>query len=235
VARTLLEWVVGDRRRSLDFDAVELESPRHDATFTEYPIEMGSSLVDHIRQRPISLRMTAMVSNSPIRENLSHMDGTTPNKSVEMVVLQPIIRAPQRAQLPTSIAGMQLAKTVPVRAAVRTWPTPVQRVQNVYIELRQAMAEARAFTIITDLMGDFDGMVLKSMGAERANRTGNGMRLDLEFQQLMYGWLKTEEIGLRLPKAPVHPRSMPQVNEGKKEATQADAATQRSVAHMLFK
>jgi len=234
VARTLLEWVVGGRHASIEFDAVELEAPRHDATFTEYPVEMGASLVDHIRQRPISLRMTAVVSNTPVREGLTHMDGVTPNKSVTVMVRRPIINAPQRAQLPKGVAGVQLTHTVPYRASVRTWEG-VNRVQNVYLELRQAMAEARSFTVITDLMGDFDGMVLRSMGAERTSRAGKAMRLELEFQQLMYGRLKTEEVGHRIPKAPVHPRSMPQVNEGKKEATKADAATQRSVAHMLFR
>jgi hypothetical protein len=218
---------------------LELEAPAHEVQITEYPIEMGASLVDHVRLRPVQLRMTAIVTNTPARESgrlagqdttepnrrLSHLEGHTVSREMMLHVRRPIINTPPSAQLPTSIAGVQLSETVPVRAVVRTWLPEEQRIQRVsaiYTELQQAMREARQFIVATDLLGDFDRMLLKSLRTDRDNRSGTGLRLQMELQQVRYAELFQRDVSGLLPK-PVKARSQKPKDEGKKPAVKPAA------------
>src|SRR4051812_40586326 len=83
MARTVLRGSGG----TIDFDAVETEAPEHEATLTEYPVELGSNLVDHIRIMPVRFRMTVVLSNSPSREDVrSGMDGAASTRGVDVAV-----------------------------------------------------------------------------------------------------------------------------------------------------
>jgi hypothetical protein len=236
MARSVLRWDSG----LIAFDAVELEAPSHEVAITEYPIELGASLTDHVRQKPVTLRMTAVVTNSPAREHgLTQMDGLSANMKLTVHVRQPLLNAPPSAQLPTSIAGIQLVKTVPVQAVVRTWDPQEQavtRAENIYAELKRAMAEARELTVATDLLGDFDRMLLRSLRTERNGKSGNGLRLELELQQVLYAELLRRDVThlLPRPKKPAHSRSQPTKDEGKPTTEEVDPATKRSLAHNWF-
>lgn len=225
MARTVLKWQGG----LMEFDAVELEAPAYELAVTEYPIEMGASLIDHIRQKPITLRMRVFVSNSPARGNgLTHLDGFTPNTSLELQVRQPLLNAPPAAQLPTSVAGVALVQTVPVRAVVRTWDPQrekLRRVESVYAELKLAMAQARELTIATDTLGDFDRMLLRTLRTERDGKSGSALRFDLEFQQMLFAELVARDVSALLPK-PKEPRSKKKKDEGKKTPAAADKQTE---------
>ena len=234
MARSVLKWDAG----LIEFDAVELEAPSHEVAVTEYPVELGASLTDHVRIKPVVLRMNVVVTNSPARGlGLTQMDGLSPNTNFEMHVRQPILNAPPSAQLPTSVAGVQLVKTVPVRAVVRTWEPAgqkVRRVENVYAELKRAMVEAREFTVTTDVLGDFDRMLLKALRTERNGQSGNALRLELELQQIFYAELLRRDVTHLLPKRPALPRSQPQKDEGKPQSeAPVDPATKRSLWDQL--
>lgn len=231
---TVMRWAnASGELRTIEFDAVELEAPSHEVAITEYPIEMGASLVDHIRIRALQLRMTVVVTNTPARtaplsasgpvgeprRGLSHMEGLTPTTDMTINVRQPILNAPPAAQLPTSVAGIQLTRTVPVRAVVRQYQPRgqhVQRVQFIYAELLQAQREAREFIVATSLLGDFDRMLLKSLRIDRDNRSGSGLRMQMELQQVTYAELFRRDVSGLLPKKPTQPRSQPAKDEGKK-------------------
>jgi len=240
VARTVLIWKSDTAGRLYEFDAVISEAPTHEVALTEYPIELGANLVDHIRPRPVTLRMSAMVSNAPARaHDLTHMDGLTAVQDMIVYVRQPLINTPPSAQLPSSIAGIPLTHTVPVQASIRSWvplEQKVHRVEKIYSELRDSMAQAREFSIAIDLLGEFEHMVMKSLHTERDGKSGNSLKLEMEFQQVTYASLFKNDVSGLLPK-PKKPRSQPPADAGKPAEKEADAATAEAtetLAHRML-
>lgn len=242
--RTVMRWDSG----IFDFDAVEIEAPSHEAQVSTYPIEMGADLVDHVRLMPVTLRLTVWLSNNPSSATLAPqtdtaqrygtvrfipprgMDDMHASDRATIYVKQPVTRAPPSAQLPTSVAGVPLVERVPVQAIVRTWEPSgqrVSRVQNVYAELQRSMREAREFTVASDLLGEFDRMLLRSMRTDRDGRTGNALRLDLELTQVNYAELIRRDVGHRLPKKPKELRSQPPKDDGKKAPQKPDKQTEQ--------
>lgn len=245
MARTVLRWNAGDESgfATIDFDAVETEAPEHEATLTEYPVELGSSLVDNIRIMPVKFRMSVVLSNSPSRADVkSGLDGTAATSGVDVHTRTGIAPTPRGQQVlarktTQTIAGLSLATDVPVtadayllggqgganvstdsvvRADVRVWGdggTPLKRITSVYAELRNAMATARLFTIVCDL-GDFDNMVLKSIRPQRSAANSRAPKFDLEFQQLLTASLVERDVTALLPK---RPRSKPAKDAGNQQ------------------
>jgi hypothetical protein len=232
VARTVLVWKSDTAGRLYEFDAVVNEAPTHEVALTDYPIELGANLVDHIRPKPVQLRLTAWVSNAPARAGgLTHLDGMVPGREMSVYVRQPLLNAPPSAQLPTSIAGNQLTRGVPVTASVRTWAaqdgSDLHRVEKIYAELRDSMSQAREFSIAIDLLGEFEHMVMRSLRTERDGKSGNSLKLDMEFQQVTYASLFRDDVSGLLPK-PKQPRSKPAVDAGKAAEKEADPKTQEA-------
>jgi hypothetical protein len=156
------------------------------------------------------------------------MEGVTPLRDMTVYVREPIIATPPSAQLPTSVAGFPLTRTVPVQASVRTWAPEgfkIQRVQNVYGLLVKSMNEAREFTVSTDLLGDFDRMLVKSVSTERTGQTGNGLKLEIELQQVFYAELVRRDVSHLFKTKPKHKASEPVKDEGKKEPEVTDKQT----------
>lgn len=234
---THMQWLSDGVTYTVDFDAVEHETPEHAVQITEYPIELGAPLVDFVRPETVKLKLTTYVTNAPVNPRLSHLDGRTFSDRLTMRVRQPIINTPPVAQLPTSIAGIPLTREVTVQAAVRTWQPvgqPLQRVENVYAELKRAMYEAREFTVISELLGDFDRMLIKSLRTDRDNKSGNGIRLDIELQQILYAELVRRDVRHLLPKKPVKKRSEPVKGTGTVQPQEVDPTTKRSALKQWF-
>lgn len=238
-----------------DFDAVEIEAPSHEAQISTYPIEMGAQLVDHVRMLPVTLRLTVWLSNNPSSVTLADptdtqqrygtvrqmsprgMEDMTPNNEYTIWIKQPVVNTPPSAQLPTSVAGVALVERVPVTAIVRTWEpsgSRVMRVQNVYAELQRSMREAREFTVVSDLLGAFDRMLLRSIRTDRDGRTGNALRLELELTQVSYAELLRRDVSNRLPKKPKAPRPKPTKDEGKKTPEEPDKQTEQETTSTML-
>jgi hypothetical protein len=230
MTRSVLKWAGG----VIEFDAVEVESPTHDAVITEYPVERGANLVDHVRVNPVTFHMTAHVTNNPTRDDITQQfDGIRAVTGVDLKVRKPILPAANRAKLPTSFAGVPLTYETSVRASVRTWGeagNPVRRVTNVYAELRNGMAEGRLYTIATDL-GDYDNMLLRGLSLERSAGSANAPRFDMDFQQISFAVLSRRELAAK--KVPKKPRSKPPKEPTRKQPEKADKRSE-SLVHDIF-
>lgn len=130
---TVIRWDAANGASALmSFDAVESEAPEHAIVVTEYPIEMGANLVDHIRPKPVQLKLTVYVSNSPaVSERasltvegkpyprLTHLDGAASTDRTTILVRQltgqstPNDAAIQVRQSFGSLAGVAIERTVP--------------------------------------------------------------------------------------------------------------------------
>jgi hypothetical protein len=227
MSRSVLKWEGG----VIEFDAVEVEEMSHDAAITSYPVEYGVDLVDHIRVEPISVRLTAYVSNQPAREMTAQMDGVTSTLGVDIKVSKPLIPRANLYKAPTSFAGVPLTYESTVRAAVRLWGAPgnpVRRVANVYAELRNGMTAGRIYTLASD-MGDYDNMAIKSLSIRRDAGQANAPRFDIDLQQVSFALLSTREI----PARPKKPRSKRPKDEGRKQAEPADKQTEKETDTLL--
>lgn len=138
---------------------------------------------------------------------------------------------PQLAQLqPSSVAGISLSRetTANIQTSgrdlsrdnvqsvnVRTYADRVQRVENVYAELQRAMYEAREFTVVSELLGDFDHMLISSLHTDRNAQSGNAIKLDIDMQQVAYAELVQRDVRHLLPKKPKKKQSEPQKLIGK--------------------
>ena len=187
--RTLIKWDTG----SMELDASVRESFTHDAEMTRYPIELDSDRVDHVRVQPTEITISAIVSNTPARENLTHLDGAVPRRGVTVTTREPLFPRLARAGILTSVAGHSLSRPGSAIADVRVWSGAVRRVTNVYAELLQMQREARALTILTAI-GDFDQMVLRSLSIQRDAATANVLDFTATFQQLAVTSLALETL-----------------------------------------
>jgi hypothetical protein len=221
----------------MSFDAVVREQPSHGVEVTQYPVELGASLIDHIRPKPVTMQLQVVVTNSPARRyGLSHLDGIRALEKETVQIRQPIFNAPPELQVPTSVTGIPLTRTVPVEVQVRTWSygeTHLRRVENILAELKQAMHEARAFSIECDLLGGYQSMLLTDISTQRDGDSGNSLKLDLAFTQVLFAEFETRNVSALLAKKKraVTPRSAPPKDEGKQVPEEVeDDATKRSFA-----
>lgn len=187
--RTLITWDGG----SMEFDASVKESFTHDAEMTRYPIELDSDRVDHVRVQPTEITISAVVSNTPAREGLTHMDGVAPSRGLSLVTREPIFPRAVAAGMPVSMFGQSLTRSRSVVADVRLWTGVVRRVTNVYAELLQMQREARALTILTAI-GDFDQMVLRNLSIQRDATSAHVLDFTATFQQLAVTTLALETL-----------------------------------------
>lgn len=217
MSRTIMKWDGGH----IEFDAVEMEEMNHDAVISEYPIESGATLVDHIRVMPLTLRLSAIVSNDPAREVKTHIDSLPPTRGADVKILMPLIPGPPAAQVPTSIAGFQLARETKVRAQVRVWgdgTIAIKRVTNVYAELLTAQAEARLFSVMSDV-GRYDAMIIRSVHVRRDAQSLRALRFEIEMRKLVTAFMSERDVSglLAKPVKPVNKRSNPPKDAGKQQ------------------
>lgn len=68
---TSIEFVGGDGRFvTLEMDATPSESHAHAAQVTEFPVESGASIHDHVIQKPDSVQIAGVVTSTPLPSNL---------------------------------------------------------------------------------------------------------------------------------------------------------------------
>lgn len=184
--RTLLYW----DRGTMEFDASVKESFTHDAEVTRYPIEVDCDRADHVRVQPVEIEIAAVVSNTPSREDLTHLDGAAPVYGYQVTTRAPI--APRGVRV-DNVFGVPLTETKAYNAKVRLWSSPVRRVTSVYAELLRLQREARAITILTAI-GDFDDMVLRSLSISRDASTANVLDFSARFTQVAVTTLTLETL-----------------------------------------
>jgi hypothetical protein len=66
-----IQYVADDGRFvTFELDAVTAESHAHAAQVTEFPIESGASINDHVIQKPDAVKLSGIVTNTPLPSNL---------------------------------------------------------------------------------------------------------------------------------------------------------------------
>jgi hypothetical protein len=202
----------------MEFDAIVSESPEHDATITEYPVELGANLADHVIVQPMRVTLLGVVSNHPSRSITANMDGVLETgEGVFVPISRPLLPGASRLGLPTNVGPLPLTYETTVRANVRTFSGQVTRVSACYNELLNLQRSATAITIVSDL-GEWDSMQLESLRLRRDASTSQAPRFEMAFKQIANAFLEQRDSnGILIEPKPVTQRSRPKRNEGKKQ------------------
>ncbi len=216
MAITILRWDTG----TMEFDAMVSESPEHSAIITDYPVELGANLADHMRVQPVRLSLQCVVSNVTARDITTHMDGVVATSEGAMVpIKKPLIPGAERIGLPKNVGFIPLEYESTVKADVRTWSGSITRVTNIYRELIELQRGAKTITIASDI-GDWDAMLLEQIRLQRDASSARAPRFDLVFRELSTAFLEQRDvIALKQKAVPSTQRSRPSVNGGKQATT----------------
>lgn len=218
MAQTLLMYDSDAGTVVMDFDAIELESPRASVAITEYPVEQGTPLIDNVRQVPVSMRLRVVVSDTPIRADAKHMDGLVAFPSYGVQVIRRGIDIDPISGIRSMGDPIQVPPRVAtVVAELRTWQ-PAQgrphgqframRVYKIYQMLLTAMQEARECLVVSEPLGSWSQMLIKSLATDRDANSGSALSVDIELIQVGYAVLYQRDVSALMPKsAPTQARS----------------------------
>jgi hypothetical protein len=139
--------------KMLDVDAVTREGSTSVAEITENPIESGAVVTDHIRVKPDTLTLEFKITNTPIRQPQSHMNGVTSS----------------------------VGQSANGNASVLTWSGAFNRVVAVEADLLRIQAAGLLWTITSDIRV-YSNFLLEQIQANKDDSTGDSADFILSFK-----------------------------------------------------
>lgn len=209
----------------LSFDAVLSEHHDLSAEVTDYAVEQGVAIVDHVRPNPDRITLETFVTNTPVY-------------SVDAQDQQPLtLDIPYPDQAPSGpgpLGGLfgggfqavsaALTRPTSASASVMKFDGDIDYVQNTLLQVQSLKDTATLLTIITPRNTYFN-MILERISMERSRTTGStGANFSLEFRQIRI--VSSSVVAAPLPTIP---RAIPTVNKGQKDPA-AVAQPKQSVA-----
>jgi hypothetical protein len=146
--------------QAIEIDATTNETHEASAEVTEHPVERGADISDHARKNLDAITLQVVVSNQPIRQPGTQMDG---------------VQSEQRGlEISDPTTGLVLAT-----ANVLAFDGEFDRVRTVYGELLRLMEESVVVGIITSLR-EYENMLLRRVSPIREASTGDSLRCTVE-------------------------------------------------------
>jgi hypothetical protein len=170
---------------SMSFDVDTSEAHNLTNLITEFPVETGSNIADHVVPQLNQFTIEGFVSDTPIASNPG-VDGISEVTSVELQVPEPPspgITAPGRA-LVGAISGL-IAGAVPKRATLLTFADFKSRIRAVMDLLEDARVNARLIRIVTSLK-EYDDMVIESLSPSRTPEMGSTTQFVLTLKEVKF-------------------------------------------------
>lgn len=242
----------GERLTVIEFDATVRELHTSAVTVTEHPVEKGANISDHVRPELAHLTCEAMVTNHPLRQPASNMQGVTGR--VQALDLQwqtqeensrkIRLEIPKRIELPVGVpvVGALLASsgaldTTETRevetlvfspapdgaaAQVLQFDGEFDRVRDVYEELRGLQDSATLLTVNTSIR-EYENLILQNLTAPRTVQDGASITFTFDLKEIKFATTQTV-------KAPADKKKpVAKQNLGAKPAEEAPA--KRSILH----
>ena len=151
----------------LSFDCSISESHSRDSMITEFEVENGQTISDHIVIKPFHLKLTGVISDSP----LSGIGAIATN-----VATTAITKIPPN---PGVLSGASKAL-----AALSLLPNPFSPSKDAYSALLDLQAARIPLTVTTSIKIYFN-MWIKSISVPRDSKTGGGLTFDVDLAQLL--------------------------------------------------
>jgi hypothetical protein len=225
----------------LTFDATISEAHDREADVTDYPVEEGANVADHVRPRPKTLTLETFVSNEPIgspdavRQGLYLQIDQPPGStglSPQTLGLGVSSQADRGDSGPT--IGAQLAARIGVGESQATSINPLvdqftgatDYVKNAFDQLSLLQESAALLQVFTPRQPAYKNMVIRSLRMRRDKDCGTG------------GYITIDMVQIRVVASAVAPAPQPTVLRaqekqaaGNKETTPADSGKKDSIIH----
>lgn len=168
---TFLVFVEGTTLKSLEFDAVIQQTHSYQAEVTEHEVEVGANTTDHIRQRAETVRLSCILTDSPMRGAPdASMDGTT---SAWLTNAVPLFSAAR------TISNQQSA----VSADPNADNPEAGRWRVMFDRLQKLKNDGTLCTLVTTPKA-YKNMVISGIEAPHDATVADALRVTLELRQI---------------------------------------------------
>lgn len=141
----------------LAIDATLQETHSAAAEVTEHPVEVGSDIADHVRPKPVELRVDGIVTNAPLQTDL----------------------------LSTALAASPLAPGLAVAgAAAQALIGKAEFIKDAYNTLMNIRDNGQLVVIATPYR-QYESMIMTDLQVVRDQKTGDALRFQLSFRQIV--------------------------------------------------
>lgn len=218
--RPMITWQdVSGQQQNMQVDAFVREQHSLENTVTEYAVERGSNVSDHVRPNPIKLSLEGVISNAPNFEPLTHSNGArwvstdvrsnTPGYGRRITVQgQPpsmggaistrgpagLFNAIPIGPPQTLQAGLIVPDVLNIAVAQR-FDRDFDRVQLCFDEFSRLRDSGTLLTIVTSLRR-YENMAIESFNVNKD--VEDSLKFSLNVKQVRFGTLKV----VPLPKPP---------------------------------
>lgn len=188
------------------------------AEVTRAPVEEGTDISDHVRLLPRTLQIEGVVSNHPIEQPGSHMDGARDDKQGFTIEGEPSLGAlglipgsGQTASLFRTFTGNDLGKRKRYQVNGIHWSKPFDRVRAVDAALLAVIEAKKPVQIVTGLRV-YESVVLTDYSVMREpGASGTVLRFGCQGEVIRVVKSGTALVG---KPDPVNVRAKPKVSQG---------------------
>jgi len=209
---------------SLAFDAIMSETYDESSTITDFPVESGANINDHIRSNPERVTCDAWVTDTPHTGD-NNVNGGLPRGSIAGKVLE-TPSAPTQYGFTGLVALAKRALGLgapPVKAQLLQFATPFSAITETHQLLSKLREEGRPLELFArDWFAD--NMVIESISKPRAPEDGSMAHFAINFKRV-----RIVETRVTVAAVPAEPRGKGKVDAGKKDGSSSDAAKKSSL------
>lgn len=231
----------------VSFDVTKSENHSNLAVITEFPVESGANISDHIRTAPKVFSCEVFISNTPIKpapfnplDARARNGGTfgvvplaLPQQFNPLVLFRGAAIATVGAGTRTLIATTEGRLTPPIQnAQVLTFPVAFDAVANIQIKLASLIEDHARLLVVTSRC-EYDNMYLTSVGMPVSLADGSGASFTLECRQVK----KVTPGTVDAPKIPLEPQGAPKKSKGNQgaEIVQAEETAQQDTRSLALR
>lgn len=220
----------------ISFDVTLAEQHEDISIVTEFPVEEGASVSDHIRSLPKALSVEVFVSNTPIRPNILKFRGRYDVKKLDLptpfnfprLFPGPLAAVPG-AGTRAALAAIEGRMIPPIRQAYVLTFDPFDAVGETYNALISIKDEGSKLRVVTGLT-EYTNMILVRVGTPRTIDDGTGATFQLDMRTVR----KVSPLSVEAPAIPLEPNGGPKKNRGGQGAALVDDETTRKVSRSML-
>ncbi len=220
----------------ISFDVTKTETHENAAFITEFPVESGSNISDHIRPLPKAFSCEVFVSNTPVKPYVIKLVGVLPAPvprgtygmtplqlpqpfSPQLLFKGPWIATPG-AGTRTLMATAEGRLVPPVQVATTLkFDLPFDAVVETHAKLMSVLESHQKVRVVTSRT-EYDNMYLVRVGMPVTLGDGTGASFHIEARQVK----KVTPGSVEAPKVPAEPNGQPKKSRGGQGAKTVDEA-----------
>lgn len=232
----IAENEIGVFTEIVSFDVAPAETHNQTAIPTEFPVEDGSTVSDHIHIQAPEVSVEVFVSNAPTRPNFLNLRGRyEPRKLNIPTPFQPL-KLFTGASIATPGAGTRTALsaiggrlTPPIKMATVLVFDPFDAVSETHLKLKSLFEGKQKIRLVTSLT-EYKDMYITSVSNPRNVADGTGARFQLTFKRIR----KVTAAVVAAPEIPLLPSGKPTKNRGGVGAKAVDDEEARKANRSLL-